>query len=167
MTFDELAEMLERNPSKSLGQGACETEIHAANVQLGVTLAGGYRLFLRRFGWGGVGSIELFGLGGDVPPYLNLTEMTRSERADMSPSLSAHLIPLMNDGGGNLYCLDSRVEGEPPVVFWDHAAGAQQEPVQVASNFIEWLAARVARETEMDGDISRGTPPSPAGRGSG
>jgi hypothetical protein len=148
MTFDELAEMLERNPSKSLGQGVIETEINTASAQLGVTLAGGYRLFLRRFGWGGVGSIELFGLGADVPPYLSLTAMTRSEREEMSPALSAHLIPLMNDGGGNLYCLDSRVSGEPPVVFWDHTAGAQQEPSQVASDFIAWLTDRVEHEAD-------------------
>jgi hypothetical protein len=148
MTFDELAEMLESNPSKSFGQGVSETEINTASAHLGVPLAGGYRLFLRRFGWGGVGSIELFGLGADVPPYLSLTAMTRSEREEMSPALSAHLIPLMNDGGGNLHCLDSRVAGEPPVVFWDHTAGAQQEPARVASDFIAWLTDRVEHETD-------------------
>jgi hypothetical protein len=148
MTFDELAALLERNPSKSLGQGVSELEIDTASAQLGVKLAGGYRLFLRRFGWGGVGSIELFGLGADVPPYLSLTAMTRSEREEMSPALPVHLLPLMNDGGGNLYCLDSRSAGEPPVVFWDHTLGAQQEPMQVAPNFIEWLAERVQRAHE-------------------
>jgi hypothetical protein len=151
MIFDELAELLERNPSKSLGQGVGELEINTASAQLGVNLAGGYRLFLRRFGWGGVGSIELFGLGADVPPYLSLIAMTRSEREEMSPSLPVHLLPLMNDGGGNLYCLDSRRAGEPPVVFWDHTLGARQEPTQVAPNFIEWLAERVQREQEEDG----------------
>jgi hypothetical protein len=150
MTFDALAEMLESNPSKSFGRGASETEINTASAQLGVDLAGGYRLFLRRFGWGGVGSIELFGLGADVPPYLNLTAMTTSERKDMSPALPVHLIPLMNDGGGNLYCLDSRVGGEPPVVFWDHTAGEQQEAAQVAADFIAWLAERVERENELE-----------------
>lgn len=91
---------------------------------------------------------ELFGLGADVPPYLSLTAMTRSEREEMSPSLPAHLIPLMNDGGGNLYCLDSRGGGEPPVVFWDHTAGARQEPAQVASDFTTWLAERVQQGGE-------------------
>jgi hypothetical protein len=139
--------LLERNPSKSLGDGVSETESNTASAQLGVSLTGGYRLFLQRFGWGGVGSIELFGLGADVPPYLSLTAMTRSEREEMSPALPTQLIPLMNDGGGNLYCLDSRVKGEPPVVFWDHTAGEQQAPVQVASDFTVWLAERVERES--------------------
>ncbi|WNG52948.1 SMI1/KNR4 family protein [Archangium minus] len=142
--------MLERTPSRSLGQGASEAEINTASVRLGVNLAGGYRLFLQRFGWGGVGSIELFGLGADVPPYLNLTAMTLSEREEMSPALPGHLIPFMNDGGGNLYCLDSRVEGEPPVVFWDHTAGKQQNPSLVASDFMAWLTERVERELAED-----------------
>lgn len=146
MTFDELARMLESNPSRSFGQGVSESEIDLASAQLGVSLTGGYRLFLHRFGWGGVGALELFGLGADVPPYLSLTEMTRSEREEMSPMLPAHLIPLMNDGGGNLYCLDSTVAGEPPVVFWDHTAGESQEPAQVAPDFMTWLFERLEGE---------------------
>jgi hypothetical protein len=146
MTFHELVELLEKNPTKSFGRGVIEGEINAASAQLGVSLTGSYRLFLQRFGWGGVGSIELFGLGVDVPPYLSLTAMTRSEREEMSPALPRHLMPLMNDGGGNLYCLDSRVAGEPPIVFWDHTTGEQQDPPQVASDFVAWLAERVERE---------------------
>jgi hypothetical protein len=146
MTFHELVELLEKNPTNSFGRGVTEEELNAASAQLGVSLTGSYRLFLQRFGWGGVGSIELFGLGVDAPPYLSLTAMTRSEREEMSPALPRHLIPLMNDGGGNLYCLDSRVAGEPPIVFWDHTAGEQQEPPQVASDFVAWLAERVERE---------------------
>jgi hypothetical protein len=38
------------------------------------------------------------------------------------------------------------------VVFWDHTAGEQQNPVQVASNFMVWLAERVERELENDGE---------------
>ncbi|HEX5744721.1 MAG TPA: SMI1/KNR4 family protein [Archangium sp.] len=149
MTFNELSELLESNLTKSFGQGVSDAEIDTASAELQVELTGGYRLFLKRFGWGGVGSIELFGLGVDVPPYLSLTEMTRSEREEMSPALPTHLIPLMNDGGGNLYCLDSRGAGEPPVVFWDHTAGEQQEPARVASDFTTWLAERVEREMDV------------------
>jgi hypothetical protein len=152
MTFNELSELLEKTPAKSFGQGVSDMEINTASAELGVDLTGGYRLFLKRFGWGGVGSIELFGLGVDVPPYLSLTAMARSEREEVSPALPAHLIPLMNDGGGNLYCLDSRVSGEPPVVFWDHTVGEQQEPARVAADFTTWLAERVEREMAGEAD---------------
>ncbi|MFE8604948.1 SMI1/KNR4 family protein [Archangium violaceum] len=149
MTFNELSELLESNPTKSFGQGVSDAEIDIASVELEVELTGGYRLFLKRFGWGGVGSIEIFGLGVDVPPYLSLLPLTRSEREEMTPALPVHLIPLMNDGGGNLYCLDSRGVREPSVVFWEHTAGEQQEPTRVASDFTMWLAERIEREVDM------------------
>lgn len=149
MTFNELSELLQSNPTKSFGQGVSDAEIDTASAELEVDLTGGYRLFLMRFGWGGVGSIEIFGLGEDVPPYLSLTVMTRSERDEMTPALPVHLIPLMNDGGGNLYCLDTRGVGEPSVVFWGHTAGELQEPPRVASDFTRWLAERVERELDM------------------
>ncbi len=108
-------------------------------------MSGGYRQFLRRFGWGGVEDIELFGLGADVPSFLHLVVMTESERSEMSPALPTHLIPVMNDGGGNLYCLDSRGAAEPPVVFWDHTAGEDQQPQQVAADFVAWLSEELGR----------------------
>jgi hypothetical protein len=143
MTFDQLAQRIASSPSKVLGRGASEHDIHAASIRLGVSLVGGYRRFLQRFGWGGVGSFELYGLGSDVPHYLDLVAVTESERTQMRPALPAHLIPLMNDGGGNLYCLDSKKAGEPTVVFWDHTAGEGQVPEPVASDFVSWLAERL------------------------
>ena len=89
MNFDELAKRLERHPSRVLGHGVAEAEIDAAGTHLGLPLTGGYRRFLLRFGWGGVGAFELFGLGVDVPPYLNLVELTRSEREEVRPALPA------------------------------------------------------------------------------
>jgi hypothetical protein len=143
MTFDQLAQRLESSISKDFGRGTNEHDLHSASVRLGVNLVGGYRRFLQRFGWGGVGSFELYGLGSDVPPHLDLVAVTESERREMRPALPVHLIPLMNDGGGNLYCLDSRGEGEPGVVFWDHSAGEEQKPEPVAPDFVSWMAERL------------------------
>lgn len=70
------------------------------------------------------------------------------ERTEMHPALPPYLVPLMNDGGGNLYCLDSRREGEPPVVLWNHEAGESQEPERVAADFLSWMAERVERPDE-------------------
>lgn len=145
MTFDELAERLERFTVKRFGQGAEEAEVNEAFARLGVNVRGGYRRFLRRFGWGGVEDIELFGLGPDVPSFLHLVSITESERSEMSPALPAHLVPVMNDGGGNFYCLDARVPDEPPMVFWDHTAGEDQQPEQVAPDFVSWLSDELSR----------------------
>lgn len=118
-------------------------EVQVASARLGVRLEGGYRRFLERFGWGGVGSFELYGLGSDVPRYLDLVSVTESERTQMAPALPAHLIPIMNDGGGNLYCLDSSKAGEPMIVFWAHTDGEEQQPETVASDFVSWMGARL------------------------
>ncbi|WP_437278067.1 SMI1/KNR4 family protein [Sorangium sp. So ce375] len=140
MSIDELRTLFDESPSRSVGRGAEDSEVAAAEQRLGIKLDGGYREFLRIYGWGGIGSVELYGLGSDVPSYLDLVCIAESERREMSPRLPEYLVPIMNDGGGNLYCLDIRVE-EPLVVLWDHEAGEGQEPSVEGSSFVEWLLA--------------------------
>lgn len=107
-------------------------------------ITGSYRRFLHRFGWGGVGSFDLYGLGRGAPPYLHLVTVTQSERTEMRPRLPHNLLPLMNDGGGNLYCLDlSRIDTEPPVVYWDHEQPETQKPELVAADFATWMMAQL------------------------
>lgn len=127
------------------GEGANADQIAAAERELDVKLVGSYRKFLQIFGWLEVDSTEVFGLGADVPKHLDLVAITQSERTEMRPRLRKNLVPVMNDGGGNLLCIDltsGNNEG-PPVVFWDHELGPDQEPELYAPTFEEWLAARV------------------------
>ena len=58
---------------------------------LNLQIVGSYREFLRRFGWGGVEHIELFGLGASAPEYLHLEKITMSERTEMAPPLKHSL----------------------------------------------------------------------------
>lgn len=142
MNWNQLAERMLAMSSGDLGVGATREEIEKAEQCLGVSLEGGYRAFLLRFGWGGVEDIELFGLGEGVPRYLHLERVTISERNDMRPWLPKFLIPIMNDGGGNLYCIDTSISSpEPPVVLWCHDKPGTQRPIQVANNFVDWLEA--------------------------
>jgi cell wall assembly regulator SMI1 len=143
MTFDELRTLLNRSGPLEVGKGATKAEIEAAEQALGVSIRGDYRGFVQEYGWGGVGYIELYGLGDDVPPHLNLVDITQSERTEMSPCLRTELLPIMNDGGGNLYCLDTKPDG-PKVVFWDHEDTADQAPVVDAPDFSAWLASKLA-----------------------
>jgi cell wall assembly regulator SMI1 len=128
---------------KQFGRGATAEQIMEAEQTLKVAFPESYRAFLRDFGWGGVGHIEIFGLGDDVPAYLDLISVTRSERTEMRPQMPTFLIPIMNDGAGNHYCLDTRqfFERECAVVFWDHELGEYQQIERVASTFEEWLQA--------------------------
>ncbi len=45
----------------------------------------------------------------------------------------------MNYGWGNLYCIDTSVGPEPPVVFWNHEAGDDQVPEVCGEGFCDWL----------------------------
>lgn len=136
--FEKVKHRLDAHPNKVFGQGASEEDIQAAEAALGLPLVGAYRAFLRDFGWGGVDHLELYGLGADVPPYLHLVTIVESERHEMAPSLPYNLVPVMNDGAGNLYCIDTNAAGRP-VVFWDHSLGYEQQPEVCAVGFAEWL----------------------------
>ena len=139
MNYDELKERMISLGSLTVGKGASELEIHEAQQALGLLIQGDYRSFLLDFGWGGTSKFELYGLGSDVPHFLNLVTITHSERTEMFPPLRQELIPVMNDGGGNLYCLDTASVG-PQVVFWDHEGGGDQVPAVEAKDFASWLA---------------------------
>lgn len=142
-TYDEAVERLLSFSGPELGRGATQAQIEEAEQALGVPLAGGYRRFLEQFGWGGVESIELYGLGPGVPDHLNLVSITMSEREQMQPRLRFGLIPIMNDGGGNLYCIDTKAPDEPRVIFWDHGASPNQNESPDAEDFASWLSEQL------------------------
>jgi hypothetical protein len=100
-----------------VGEGASGDAIEDAEEIVG-PFPREYREFLSRFGYAVVGSHEIYGLGVDLPQYLNVAFMTSVERrnADGFPS---HGIVIYNDGGGNLHFLESNPEAsEYPVRVW-------------------------------------------------
>lgn len=149
MGYEDVSERLRSLPDKEVGQGATDEAIRQAERELGVTFPDGYRAFLRDFGWGGFG-FELFGLGPGVPRHLDLIHITLSERTEPFIRIPHHLVPIMNDGGGNHYCLDtaSMRGGECPVVFWDHELSEDQVPSKDADAFASWLDERIDIELE-------------------
>lgn len=131
-------------PGAELGSGASAEQIRDAEKALGLALTGSYRRFVEELGWCGVGSMEVFGLGEEAPRHLELVAMTLSERTEMHPRLRVELLPLANDGGGNLYCLDTSVSGrEPPVVLWDHEQDESQTCERCSDCFSTWLSAMI------------------------
>ena len=149
MSFAELAHRLAASYDKDVGSGAPATDIESAEMRLGVRIDGGFRDFLLLFGWGGVSHIELYGLGPDVPTHLDLIAITESERQEMHPPLPMALVPITNDGSGNLLCITLQVQSgnESPVFLWqhDHPDGSKQLLRQEASTFAEWLSDELDR----------------------
>ncbi len=141
----ELVRRLHSLREAEFGQGATAREIKLAEEQLGIEFPDSYKAFLGQFGWASKDGLELYGLGKDVPAYLDLVTVTLSERTEMRPYLPRSLVPLMNDGAGNHYCLDVECgeQGECPVVFWDHTLGESQDPEHVARDLETWLSEKL------------------------
>jgi cell wall assembly regulator SMI1 len=147
MSISEMVTSIDALANKEYGRGASNSEISDAERSLGVQLPRSYKAFLSRFGWLETGSDILYGLGADVPPGCTLVRNTFSERYEAHPHIPPNLIPVMNDGAGNNYCLDTaNFQGdECPVVFWDHEHddGPGQLPERVARSFDKWLIDRI------------------------
>jgi cell wall assembly regulator SMI1 len=141
--MDALEKMLLARTDVVLGNGSDDRDISAAERALGVTFPIALREYLHRFGSLELGHFELFGLGPGLPNYLQLVPMTLSERNVPGCSLPHHLVPLLNDGGGNLFCVNTNPLHAGRVVFWDHSMGSQQVPDDVSASLADWLTSLV------------------------
>lgn len=146
MSISEMDSRIDTFSDKEYGAGATDIEIAHAENSLGVPFPESYRRFLRRIGWGRFSHQELYGLGSNTPPHLELVKNTLVERETMGPTMPMQLVPVMNDGAGNHFCLDTStlVDGECPVVFWDHEQGFNQKPQVVAQSFDLWMVDLLA-----------------------
>jgi SMI1-KNR4 cell-wall len=116
-----------------VGRAGTKEAIDRAERALG-PLPPDYRAFLAEFGWIGVGPLEVTGLGAGIPAYLDVVEVTQSERAE--GGLPARLVVLANDGYGNLVCIDTASEA---IALWDHETSGDEGAVPLAETFSAWL----------------------------
>jgi hypothetical protein len=154
MSISEMIRQITSLTDKESGIGATDQEIADAEQALGVRFPRSYKALLSRFGWVRIYCDPLFGIGRSAPPEYGLVEATMSERYEAHPHIPPHLIPIMNDGAGNHYCLNtaSYFGDECPVVFWDHEHqdGPDQSPEQVSPSFDRWLIDRIVRSPYAD-----------------
>ena len=139
-----LSAIAERADSAS-GTGLSEAEIDGVEKALG-RLPLGYRALLGRFGWISVGPFDIYGVGEALPEYLNVLTVAKDEWAQ--GGLPPNLIPLRNDGGGNLYCVG--IQGDDireEVFFWEHAT---RRSYAVARDLEEWLVEMIASIDSRD-----------------
>jgi cell wall assembly regulator SMI1 len=132
--------ILALHPGALFGRGASADEVAEAERRLGVSFPESLRRYLMELGYLEARSVEFFGIGAGVPEHLNLVDRTISERTTLHPIIPRHLLPVLNDGSGNHFCLDLRDgNADPPMVFWSHELGTDQTPIVVASSFSSWL----------------------------
>ena len=132
-------------PGIERGVGATSREIEEAEQQLGLKIPLDYRVVLRRAGWLAIGPQEIWGLGPGVPKHLHLVRSTQLWRTNQWLGLPGHLLPIKEDGGGNLFCLDcSHADRhECPVIFWDHDAEPDNRGNFWASTLSEFIEGYV------------------------
>lgn len=131
--------------NKRVGQGISYAQVIELENRLGVCLPNSYRMFLQTCGWLEIDPYEVYGWGDDVPPHLDVLRFTEWERYESGVPLPHHLIPIYNNGAGDLECLATHwmYENECPVVAWWHEDGGEQEPDIVAEDFADWLSRRL------------------------
>jgi hypothetical protein len=136
----ELERQLRIRQDVIIGYGVDESTIDAAEQALSISFPLEPRDYLMRFGHLELGHFEMHGLGADVPPYLNLLNVTLSEREAPGSPLPVQLVPLLNDGGGNLYCICADEPAKGKIYYWDHAGGPNQELGAHAATLSDWIA---------------------------
>lgn len=129
------------------GEGATEEQILRAERTLSLKFPESYRRFIRTYGWASFGSYEVFGLGKDIPKHLDLLTITLWERNESGNPLPLWLLPIYNDGGGNLVCIDCREgQSQGTVIAWYHDE-LSEGPDQIGRSFDDWLYHAIKEST--------------------
>jgi cell wall assembly regulator SMI1 len=152
--FENLAQLMrEKAPEYGFGKGVGVEEVARCEEQLGVGLPKSYKQFLQSFGFARWPE-DVYGVYVGSTPGLQVVWNTETERHEVEPEMPYYLIPFSPDGWGNHYCMDTSrlVDGECPVVFWNHELDEDQQPPQTHTTFLDWLEERVTRELENESD---------------
>lgn len=123
----------------AVGGGVHTSDVDAAEAQLNVTFPHDLRVYLQMLGSLEIGHREFFGLGTDLPRFRDIVAVTLSERTMARSPLRHDLIPLLNDGGGNLICIVVAGTNSGRIVFWDHDDGGDQAPSDWSESLAVWL----------------------------
>lgn len=159
--FEQIRPLLQCSKLEGMsGNGASESLIHECEESLQVRFPKSYRLFLREFGWGYFGSLELIaGLGSDIPAEwergANVLNVATDERRGPM-SLPVDILPICQNGAGDWYALDCRSHptDESPVVFisHEHSASSGFNPIRCADSFADWIFSNLMNNQQVEGD---------------
>jgi hypothetical protein len=158
MSMKELQEafdIIEQLNSKDFFSGPKEIElICSAEEALNLIFPPSYKVFLEKYGAGGVNGSEIYGLTkSSKKPFLtpgvpDAIWLTLDERKD--DYLPKHFIIISDTGDGYWYCLDAsqkNADGEYPVVIWGlHMPEKDKE--KVAEDFGEFLLEQTKNALE-------------------
>ena len=133
---------------------AAETEIAAAEKELGVRFPRSYRVFLNHFGAGWLpSSFEVAGLGPgrctdpEPPLWEHVIDVTTMARRVSRGSIPHEYVRFSSDGGDYAFYLDTGnidANGESPVVV----LGSGRDGVVIAQSFVEFVEGAASGRLE-------------------
>jgi hypothetical protein len=151
----DFVERLQHSPAAETHRGASEDDIRQMLCTVRVKLPDDYKRYLLGCGWVRLGPNIIYGLGPDVSESESVDRNVVFEHVRADPPMASNLIPIMNDGAGNHFCLDTKQMkgGTCPVVFWDHEhpKGEMQRPRKIAGSFAQWILSLLEEEERLHG----------------
>lgn len=133
--------------SRLLGRGVTTRDIQTAEAELNIKFPSEYAEFLLRYGYGGVGGFEIFGLPAadraEDFPFPHVVELNREMRAE---GLRDCILAFKIAGSGEAYGLDlSDADNPRVVVFWPGDVSESTELEVVSESFGEYLLSEIER----------------------
>ncbi len=155
--YVEIRGLLNANKLDGLfGKGGSEEKISEVETKLDVRFPPSYRMFLKEFGWGYFGSLELIaGLGSDIPKEwergANIAHVLHDEWQGPL-RIPRTVLPFCHNGAGDWYAFDCRHgDGEEsPIVFIAHEEVATNgfSATECAKSFADWIFVNLS-DTEV------------------
>ncbi|MTI83275.1 MAG: SMI1/KNR4 family protein [Firmicutes bacterium] len=145
MAFLSIKKLIEEKRDQSYFFGPVEEKIiKKVEEKLELTFPEDYREFLKEYGCGNIGPIEIFGLGPNIESVPNVEWMIRHLRK--TRSLPNYLIPIENLGDGFYAALTSVNSSDQGVMAgvvlqWN---SRMNDPRRIASSFADYLQERVS-----------------------
>jgi len=144
MKHQEVMRLIKEAGKKAFFVGQAEDkDVHQIEQQLKVGLPESYKWFLKEYGYGGIGSLEIYGKGLDK--IAACVECTNDWR---NYGLPNSFVVIEEPGMDHIVCLDTSklVDGECPVVDWIQDYGVGEE---YYSSFIEFFKSRLIEHLAM------------------
>lgn len=133
---------------------ATDQELYKAEEELSINLPESYKAFQLDLGDIDGAKLEIYSVKTPQEGMINIIGITQSERTECFPNMPSYLVPFSGNGGGDSYCFDTSkiINGECPIVFWDHTSDPEQEPEVVAVDFLEWIDSEIKWRQEADAE---------------
>jgi len=159
--LDEAFRLIDAAPEtqKHVAGPVSDAMIADAESLLAVTFPASFQAFLRRYGCGGVGPVDIYGLYHPVdatyPMPPPLISYNLDERAEGMP---LDILLIESCGTGDHYALELTspgFSGEPRVVVWPFGGCEDRDWLEpVADDFSEFLRARVSKALQVIEEFS-------------